>query len=119
MEGGGAYGAGKAGGPFDPIAFVKKPQVILRAVSWVSGLAMQREVLGSSVAKEVQKNLCTMWPVKSLDFWSCRKCCVAHCFFLERNWIRRHLSVKLCTTEKSDGVDLFGGHTLVVCEDME
>ena len=35
MEGGGAYGAGKAGGPFDPIAFVKKPQVILRAVSWV------------------------------------------------------------------------------------
>ena len=36
MEGGGAYGAGKAGGPFDPLAFAKKPQVILRAVSLVS-----------------------------------------------------------------------------------
>jgi len=34
MDGGGAYGAGKAGGAFDPIAFIKKPQVILRIVSW-------------------------------------------------------------------------------------
>lgn len=33
---GGAYGAGKAGAPFDPIAFVKKPQVILRLCSMVS-----------------------------------------------------------------------------------
>ena len=39
MEGGGqAYGAGKAGGPFDPIAFIKKPQVILRLVSWVRAI---------------------------------------------------------------------------------
>ncbi|CAL7950871.1 unnamed protein product [Xylocopa violacea] len=29
---GGAYGGGKAGAPFDPIAFVQRPQVILRAV---------------------------------------------------------------------------------------
>ena len=36
MEGGGAYGAGKAGGPFDPLTFIRKPSVILRAVSWVS-----------------------------------------------------------------------------------
>ena len=36
MDGGGAYGAGKATGTFDVIAFVKKPQVILRVVSWVS-----------------------------------------------------------------------------------
>ena len=34
--GGGAFGAGKAGGQFDPIAYVKKPQVILRSVSLVS-----------------------------------------------------------------------------------
>ena len=34
--GGGAFGAGKAGGQFDPIAYFKKPQVILRAVSLVS-----------------------------------------------------------------------------------
>lgn len=36
MDGGGAYGAGKAGAPFDPIQFVQRPQVILRAVCLVS-----------------------------------------------------------------------------------
>lgn len=33
---GGAYGGGKAGGAFDPIGFVMRPTVILRAVCWVS-----------------------------------------------------------------------------------
>ncbi|KAE8739535.1 hypothetical protein FOCC_FOCC014955 [Frankliniella occidentalis] len=32
MDVGGAYGGGKAGAPFDPITFVQRPQVILRAV---------------------------------------------------------------------------------------
>lgn len=32
MDGGGAYGAGKAGAPFDPIQFVQRPQVILRGL---------------------------------------------------------------------------------------
>lgn len=36
MDGGGAFGAGKAGGQFDPVAYVKKPQVIVRALSLVS-----------------------------------------------------------------------------------
>lgn len=31
-----AYGAGMAGAGFNPIAFIKKPQVILRIVAWVS-----------------------------------------------------------------------------------
>ncbi|GLV44617.1 Synaptogyrin [Carabus blaptoides fortunei] len=35
MEGVGAYGGGKAGGSFDPITFVQRPQVILRAVCWL------------------------------------------------------------------------------------
>ncbi|XP_041978308.1 synaptogyrin [Aricia agestis] len=35
MEAGGAYGGGKAGGAFDPQAFVQKPQVIVRAVCWL------------------------------------------------------------------------------------
>ncbi|XP_005106382.1 synaptogyrin-2 [Aplysia californica] len=30
---GGAFGAGKAGAPFDPVEYVKKPQVILRLLS--------------------------------------------------------------------------------------
>lgn len=33
---GGAYGGGKAGGAFDPIGFVMRPTVILRAVCWVN-----------------------------------------------------------------------------------
>jgi hypothetical protein len=36
MDGGGAYGGGKAGSPFDPIQFVQRPQVILRAACLVS-----------------------------------------------------------------------------------
>ncbi|XP_050067498.1 synaptogyrin isoform X1 [Anopheles maculipalpis] len=35
MDIGGAYGGGKAGGAFDPIAFVQRPTVILRAVCWL------------------------------------------------------------------------------------
>ena len=38
---GGAYGAGKATGrAFDVLTFIRKPQVILRAVSWVSILSV-------------------------------------------------------------------------------
>ncbi|PWA32595.1 hypothetical protein CCH79_00015071 [Gambusia affinis] len=35
MEGMQAYGAGKAGGAFDPVTFLQQPQTILRIVSWV------------------------------------------------------------------------------------
>ena len=34
-SGGGAFGAGKAGGQFDPVTFIKKPQVIARLISLV------------------------------------------------------------------------------------
>jgi len=34
-----AYGAGMAGAPFDPLSFIKKPQVIIRIVSVVSYLS--------------------------------------------------------------------------------
>lgn len=33
---GGAYGGGKAGGAFDLMTFVQRPQVICRALCWVS-----------------------------------------------------------------------------------
>lgn len=36
MEGGGAYGAAKAGGAFDPVRFVQQPQVLARIGSAVS-----------------------------------------------------------------------------------
>uniref|UniRef100_A0A1W7R9G9 Synaptogyrin n=1 Tax=Hadrurus spadix TaxID=141984 RepID=A0A1W7R9G9_9SCOR len=32
---GGAYGAGKAGAPFDPFGFIQRPQVILRLLCWL------------------------------------------------------------------------------------
>ncbi|KYQ56082.1 Synaptogyrin-2 [Trachymyrmex zeteki] len=42
MMDGGAYGGGKAGAPFDPIAFVQRPQVILRALCLVSRHSLLR-----------------------------------------------------------------------------
>lgn len=36
MNAGGAYGGGKAGGAFDPLSFAMKPQVVIRALCWVS-----------------------------------------------------------------------------------
>ncbi|KAJ6645369.1 Synaptogyrin, partial [Pseudolycoriella hygida] len=35
MDVGGAFGGGKAGAPFDPITFVQRPQVFLRALCWL------------------------------------------------------------------------------------
>ncbi|XP_060521272.1 synaptogyrin [Cylas formicarius] len=35
MEGAGAYGGGKAGGAFDPLSFIQRPHVILRAACWL------------------------------------------------------------------------------------
>ncbi|XP_036153722.1 synaptogyrin-1 isoform X1 [Myotis myotis] len=39
MEGG-AYGAGKAGGAFDPLTLVRQPHTILRVVSWVFSIVV-------------------------------------------------------------------------------
>uniref|UniRef100_G1LWH3 Synaptogyrin 1 n=1 Tax=Ailuropoda melanoleuca TaxID=9646 RepID=G1LWH3_AILME len=39
MEGG-AYGAGKAGGAFDPHTLVRQPHTILRVVSWVFSIVV-------------------------------------------------------------------------------
>ncbi|CAH1391050.1 unnamed protein product [Nezara viridula] len=58
MDVGGAYGAGKAGAPFDPLLFVKRPQVIVKGVclffgiivfccvsgAWYADIQLQREV---------------------------------------------------------------------------
>ncbi|KAK3553128.1 hypothetical protein QTP86_031705 [Hemibagrus guttatus] len=35
-----AYGAGKAGGAFDPVAFIRQPQPILRIVSWIFSIVV-------------------------------------------------------------------------------
>ncbi|XP_028934435.1 synaptogyrin-1 isoform X2 [Ornithorhynchus anatinus] len=39
MEGG-AYGAGKAGGAFDPQTFIRQPHTVLRLVSWVFSIVV-------------------------------------------------------------------------------
>ncbi|KAK3090293.1 hypothetical protein FSP39_010693 [Pinctada imbricata] len=43
---GGAFGAGKAGAPFDPVEFIKKPQVILRIASTVFAIIVFGCILG-------------------------------------------------------------------------
>ncbi|XP_069764746.1 synaptogyrin-1-like isoform X1 [Narcine bancroftii] len=35
-----AYGAGKAGGAFDPLTFARQPQTLLRAVSWLFSIVV-------------------------------------------------------------------------------
>ncbi|XP_054075882.1 synaptogyrin-1 isoform X2 [Rissa tridactyla] len=37
---GGAFGAGKAGGAFDPHAFIRQPHTLLRLVSWVFSIVV-------------------------------------------------------------------------------
>ena len=40
MSAPGAYGAGMAGGAFDPMSFIRKPQVITRVVCWVFSIVV-------------------------------------------------------------------------------
>ncbi|XP_066545713.1 synaptogyrin-3a isoform X2 [Amia ocellicauda] len=40
MEGVGSFGAGRAGGAFDPIAFFKQPQTVLRILSWIFSIVV-------------------------------------------------------------------------------
>ena len=51
---GGAYGAGRAGGEFDPVTFVKKPVTILRICSWVFAIVVFA-VASDSTHKGVEK----------------------------------------------------------------
>lgn len=52
MDALGAYGGGKAGGAFDPITFVQRPQVILRAACWLFSII----VFGCISSQGWQKN---------------------------------------------------------------
>ncbi|XP_017272154.1 synaptogyrin-3-like [Kryptolebias marmoratus] len=40
MDGGGSFGAGRAGSTVDPVAFAKQPQTILRVLSWIFSLVL-------------------------------------------------------------------------------
>ncbi|XP_034782627.2 synaptogyrin-3a isoform X1 [Acipenser ruthenus] len=40
MEGTGSFGAGRAGGVFDPVAFIKQPQTVLRILSWIFSIVV-------------------------------------------------------------------------------
>ena len=60
MDGGGAYGAGKATGHFDCSAYVRKPQVILRAVSWVGTQAISHSTDSNDNADSSRSELDTV-----------------------------------------------------------
>ncbi|KAK1802720.1 hypothetical protein P4O66_021253 [Electrophorus voltai] len=40
MNGTGSFGAGRAGSAFDPIAFVKQPQTVLRILAWIFSMVV-------------------------------------------------------------------------------
>lgn len=54
MESGGAFGAGKAGEPFNLVEFVKRPKTILRVLSWVFAII----VFGCIVSEGYVKQEC-------------------------------------------------------------
>nr|CAB3266759.1 synaptogyrin-1-like [Phallusia mammillata] len=54
MEQGGAYGAGKAGEPFHPIEFLKRPRTILRLLSWVFAIVVFGCIVSEAYDKEKQ-----------------------------------------------------------------
>ncbi|XP_049895633.1 synaptogyrin-1-like [Epinephelus moara] len=40
MDGFQAYGAGKAGGAFDPLTFIRQPQTIVRIICWLFSIVI-------------------------------------------------------------------------------
>ena len=49
-----AYGAGMAGAPFDPLSFIKKPQVIIRIVSVVLAIVVFSCIASEDLYKQGQ-----------------------------------------------------------------
>ncbi|KAL7287611.1 hypothetical protein TKK_0018257 [Trichogramma kaykai] len=58
MDVGGAYGGGKAGAAFDPIAFVQRPQVILRAVCLLFSIIVFGCISSKGYIEEDGKDIC-------------------------------------------------------------
>ncbi|XP_028178542.1 synaptogyrin [Ostrinia nubilalis] len=60
MDTAGAYGGGKAGGAFDPQAFIQRPPVIVRAVCWLFSVIVMGciSAKGWYVDKEDHKEYC-------------------------------------------------------------
>ncbi|XP_063010640.1 synaptogyrin-1 isoform X2 [Melospiza melodia melodia] len=52
---GGAFGAGKAGGAFDPQAFIRQPQTILRFVSWVFSIVVFGSIVNEGYVNRVDE----------------------------------------------------------------
>lgn len=63
---GGAFGAGKAGGAFDPQAFLRQPHTLLRLLSWVrprhgaggSGTGVRGAAAGPSAPPRMHARVC-------------------------------------------------------------
>ncbi|XP_034936124.1 synaptogyrin [Chelonus insularis] len=58
MDGGGAYGGGKAGAPFDPIAFVQRPQVIIKAACLLFSIIVFGCISSKGYKEENGKEYC-------------------------------------------------------------
>nr|CAD7569934.1 unnamed protein product [Timema californicum] len=58
MDVGGAYGGGKAGTPFDPLQFVQRPQVILRAVCLLFSIIVFGCISSQGWISKEEKQVC-------------------------------------------------------------
>lgn len=61
INNGGAYGGGKAGGAFDPLTFAMKPQVVIRALCWVSNSSSRAPSMGAGVEIEWNSAWASLW----------------------------------------------------------
>jgi len=62
MDDGEAFGGGKVGGPFDPVAFLKKPIVVLRLLALLSAIIVFGCISsqGWQYHQEKAKDICIM-----------------------------------------------------------
>ncbi|KAJ7398516.1 Synaptogyrin-1 [Pitangus sulphuratus] len=53
---GGAFGAGKAGGAFDPQAFIRQPQTLLRFVSWIFSIVVFGSIVNEGYVNRLDES---------------------------------------------------------------
>ena len=64
----GAYGAGMAGGAFDPMSFIRKPQVITRVVCWVFSIVVFA-CISTGAGCAIKLNVCVeVWITQSWKY---------------------------------------------------
>lgn len=85
----GAYGGGKAGGSFDPLAFVQRPIVVLRSLCWVNEQKTQIKIF--HFPPHIRR---THIDYHKIDFSHLSDCVKNMKKILEDSWMKRIKSEK-------------------------